>query len=81
MAIEIIKGIRRELRKRQHLENGFTTIPDGYELADIEIVVDMAQIARSLGQKAMANKAGRSRYMHGAVIVNVVRRQRVKIGD
>ncbi len=27
---------------------GFTTVPDGHEIADIEIVIDMAQIARDL---------------------------------
>lgn len=81
MAHQIIKGIRRELRKRVPLAGpgtGFTTEPDGEEEADLEVVVDMAWIAQKLGHRAMKNKTGRARYLGGAVIVNVVRRERVK---
>lgn len=78
MSIEVIKGIRRELRKRVPLDRGegFSTVADGHEVADIEVIVDMAKIACNYGTKAMANKSGRTRYMHGAVIVNVIRTRR-----
>ncbi len=35
----------------------------------VTVYVDMAEIARTLGQRAAKNKAGRARFMHGAVIV------------
>jgi len=79
MAIHVQKDVRRDLKKRVTLADGskgFTTEPDGYELADIEVVVDLPSIARRLGLKALANKSGRARYLDGDVIVNVVRRTR-----
>ena len=74
--IQVFKGIARDLRKRVPLSGageGFTTVADGREIAEIEVIVDLAQIARDLGPRAMANRSGRSRYMGGAVIVNVLR--------
>ncbi len=41
-------------------------------IARVEIIVDQGQIARELGPKATRNKAKRTRYLFGAVIVNVL---------
>lgn len=76
MTREVVKGIRRRLTRKTQSEHGFAWVPDGFEVADIEVVVDLAQIARHLGAQAMANKSGRSRYMKGAVIVNVLSRRK-----
>lgn len=78
MAVHVQKGVRRQLRKRVALQTGtgFTTEPDGYEVADIEVFVDLAQIGRALGTRAMENKSGRCRYMEGAVLVSVLNRKR-----
>lgn len=73
---QLIKDIKRELRKRVPLEGtgtGFTTVADGYEIADIAVYVDFAQIARTLGPRAMVSKSKRARYLKGAVIVDVER--------
>lgn len=79
MTTETIKGLRRDLRKRVPLENGngFTTVLDGHEFVDVEVVVDMEAIARRLGSRAAASKRDRSTALNGAVVVNVLRRQRV----
>ncbi len=37
----------------------------------VTVYVDMADIARTLGQKAAKNKGKRARFMKGAVIVEV----------
>ena len=82
MAIEVFKGIRRNLARgvitKTETSESWSSVPDGYEVCDVEVIVDMAEIARTFGRKAMANKSGRSRYMGGAVIVNVLTRTRVK---
>lgn len=71
---------RRQLRKRVEINTeyakGFTTEPDGFESAEIKVTVDMAELARIYGVGAMQNKSGRSRYMGGCVVIEVVSRQR-----
>lgn len=78
MNTQVFKGIRRELQKKVPGQLGsFSRAPDGFEMADVEVAVDFAQIARQLGWRAMANKSGVSKYMGGAVVVKVLRRERV----
>lgn len=76
-----VDGFRRQLRKRVPVtgegHTGFTTIPDGYEVAVIECDVDLERIIRDLGTRAMSNSRGISKYMSGAVIVRVVSRAKV----
>lgn len=79
MTKAVFQGVRRELCKRQDLSDGrtgFTTVPDGYEVADVEIEVDLNSLVRRLGPQAMANKNGTSKYLHGCVIVKVLKRER-----
>jgi len=76
VAREVVKGIRRSLTRKTQSEHGYSWVPDGFEVGDIEVIVDLAQIARHLGAQAMANKSGRSRYMQGAIIVNVLSRRK-----
>lgn len=69
-----VRNIRRDLTKRQEFEPpriGHTTVPDGYEIADIEITADLEAIARRLGIKAMRNKSGKATALHGLVKVYV----------
>lgn len=80
MAGQRFTGIRRQLRKRVPVSEsgtGFTTVPDGYEEAVVDVDVDMAAIAKLLGSKAMGSKRGVSKYMNGLVTVRVVSRARV----
>lgn len=77
-----MRGIRRDVGKKveTHHEgrvNGWTTVPDGYELADVELSIDLEEVARRLGVKAMKNKSGRASMMWGLVSVKVTKRQRV----
>jgi hypothetical protein len=39
---------------------------------DVEVVVDLADIARRYGWKAMTNKSGKSTYMDGAVVITAL---------
>lgn len=80
MSIEIIKGVKRKRYKKVVVENSFglrsyATEPDGIEVADIKVIVDFAQVAHSLGVKAMANKSGISKALYGAIVVSVVGRK------
>lgn len=80
MPTEVFKGVRREVRKRVALQGGkgFTTVSDGHQVADIEVVIDIEQIARYYGPRAMGNRRGRCRFMHGAVTINVLNVKHVK---
>lgn len=79
-----LKALRRDIGKRVDtfdgagVKNGWTTKPDGYELGDIELVIDVDQLARVLGAKAMKNTGGRSSIAWGLVVAKVTKRQRVK---
>lgn len=79
-----LKGLRREIGKRVpteahgHHGAGFKTVPDGHETADVEIMIDVETIARQMGSKAMKSKVGRSKAMHGAIVVYLTNRKRVK---
>lgn len=80
MTKAVFTGVRRDLRRRAPLENGvgYTTIPDGHEIADVEIIVDLPALVKRLGPQAMANKSGTSKYLSGLVIVKVLKRETVR---
>lgn len=79
MTVHVLKNLRREIGKKVETDGGrgMKTVPDGHELADVEISVDVDALARRLGVKAMRNKTGRATISWGLVKVKVVRRQRV----
>lgn len=70
----------RKLFKRvmEETERGITmrSVPDGTESADIFVTVDLPGIAHRLGIRAMANKSGRSKFMHGLVTITATNRKR-----
>ena len=73
-------GIKIERRKKVSLPAprvGFTTEPDGFDVAEIHVTVDLAQIARFYGRAAMRNKSRRSKYMSGSVIIEAKSIRRV----
>lgn len=48
---------------------GWTTIPDGRESATIGVEIDVGEIIRQLGTKAINNKSRRARGLGGLVTV------------
>lgn len=78
---QIHQGARRVLQERVK-EQG--THPDGttfdrtywettgYESANVEIIIDTDVIFRKCGHRALKNKSGSSKFMHGGVTVKVV---------
>lgn len=75
--------ISRQNRKRVTTETGFTSMPDGIEVAQVTIYVDERMLAEAIGWKAVRSKNKRSRLQAGAVIVECdwseVRRDAVKV--
>lgn len=71
-----LKNLRRVLHKHNKIGRGFTTVPDGHELADIELVVDLEALARRIGIRAMRSKAGKSSMAYGLIKARVTRRER-----
>ena len=67
---------RRALSKMVQTEHGISRRPDGAETADIKVMIDMDAVAKIYGVAAMKNKSGRSRYMGGLVVIEVVSRKR-----
>lgn len=68
--------VRRELRKRIELANGFTTAPDGVEVGYIELTVDVERLINMLGVKALRSKGGRAQGQCGAIVAKVANRRR-----
>lgn len=69
----------RYLRKRVPLEgsgNGFTTVSDGQERGDVELEIDVGELIRTLGGRALDSKSGRASAQHGAIKVKVSNRRR-----
>ena len=62
--------IKRENRKQiKTLDGrGVTSAPDGYILADINIAVDIEELAQHLGSKAIHNKKHSSSLVGGAIV-------------
>jgi hypothetical protein len=80
---KIFQGVRRPMRKKVPVAGasdrvfGHTSVPDGFEEANIEITVNLDEILRMYGQAAMGTKSGRSKLLKGAVIVRVLDRIRI----
>lgn len=55
----------------------WSCVPDGVQVADIEIEINFDTIRRRVAEKAMANKSGVSRFLNGAVVVRALRRTKV----
>lgn len=73
MAKQIVRGVSRLLtRKVPSTHFGHTWINDGRETADVEVEVDFEKIGALLGDRALANKSGTSRYINGAIIIRVI---------
>lgn len=70
-------GVRRNLYKRVATADGrgVTSEPDGQEVAEIEVTIDIAEIARRYGVQAMCNKSGTSKYLSGLVVAKVLSRR------
>lgn len=77
LATFTLKDLRRDIGKRWETGTGFTTKPDGHELGDIELTIDLESVARLLGRKAMRNSRGKSTVMDGKIVARVVKRTRV----
>lgn len=52
--------------------NGMRTQPDGKEVADIIVEVNLAALARRLGVRDMKNKSGKCKYLFGEVTVRAI---------
>lgn len=62
--------VRPRGKKQSTLDGrGWTTVPDGRDIADIEIEIDLDAIKRQLVDKAMSNKSRCAKICHGAVVV------------
>lgn len=48
---------------------GWTTISDGKEIGTIGVEIDVGEIIRQLGEKAMRNKSRRARGLGGLITV------------
>lgn len=84
MTTFILKGLKRPLSKMVPIDpsgqagvSGYTSRPDGFQIADIEVTVDLETIAREWGLRAMKNKSGMAKALHGDVVVRVSNRRRI----
>jgi hypothetical protein len=55
---------------------GWTSAPDGYETAKLEIEIDLDAIIRDIGERAMRSKRNTARGLSGAIKVKAVDRRR-----
>lgn len=80
MAEAIFHKIKRDRTRRVETEtptaHTISWVPDGFELGSVRVRVDLAEIARIYGPQAMGNKSGKSKYMGGCVVVEVLSRTR-----
>lgn len=79
MADYTYKSLRREVSKKVHTEDGrgMKTVPDGYETADLEIVIDVEGLAKRLGIRAMKNRSSVAVLCWGLVKVKATNRKRI----
>lgn len=79
---QTFSNIIRRLQKRTPVEGlgnrGFAYVDDGHEVGEVEVIVDLAGIAKELGRNAMANKTGKSKYLKGLVEVRVISKRRLE---
>lgn len=80
IVIKTFNGIKLARKKKVSLPAprvGFTTEPDGFDVAVIHVTVDLAQIAKLYGPAAMRNKSRKSKYMGGLVAIEATSIKRV----
>jgi hypothetical protein len=69
MTIITVKDVKRGMTRRAQKEDGsFSWVPDGVQVADIDLIIDDTHLARLLGPKAMSSARRRSKLGHGAII-------------
>lgn len=82
-----ISGVRRLVRKKVHKngihENGCkwestSSVPDYYEVGEIELTADLQALAKRLGEKAMGNRSGRSTAAWKHLTARVTSRKRAE---
>lgn len=56
---------------------GWTTVEDGFTIADINVLVDLKALADLLGPKAIRSKAKRSQLQSGIVVVEAFNLRKV----
>jgi len=78
-----LTGYRHEIRKKVFTDGGrgMHHAPDGYELCDITLSVDMDKLARALAAKVVKNKTGRAVIAFGSCVAKVTKRNRVNKQD
>ncbi len=59
--------------------SGITSVPDGYAVADIEVLVDVRALVADLGLRAMRNRQGTAK-LRGAVVIKAVNVRRIAQG-
>jgi hypothetical protein len=77
----VLRDMRRRLFRRVHTKTDtsetWSSVPDGYEVGDVELTIDLDKIARIVGPHTLGNKTGRSTGYHGAIRGRVVGRRKV----
>lgn len=70
--LHTFKGmVRRRVGKRVTTDTGFTTVPDGEQIADATLTVDIDMLFRQLGPDAMSNRSKAAKRAHGAIVLKV----------
>lgn len=73
----VTRRLSRELRKRVETGHGFGCVPDGIEIADVTLTIDMDALCQQIGFRAMKNTSGKAKYFGGLVVAKVSNRKRV----
>lgn len=70
----VFKGVRTPKRKRLQMAGraGFTSVADGYLIADVELTVELARLAQFLGARAIKNSRRRCSLAGGLIKVKVI---------
>ncbi len=69
--VHIYKGIASRTRSKKVATDdghGWTSQPDGVDLGDIMLEIDIGRLIAELGARALKSKRGIARYMSGAVV-------------
>lgn len=72
----VTRHLSRELRKKVETGSGFCSVPDGIEIADVTLSIDMDALCQVIGYRAMKNKTGKAKYFGGLIVAKVANRQR-----
>lgn len=71
--IGTVKNFRYRKTKRVATQDGygFTTVDDGFIIADLDVHVDIEALVAAIGRRAIKSKSGKSILQGGAVTVRV----------